>query len=111
MQKIGSEKIYKRKKPVFIGDNVFAGNRVTIGKGTVIPNGSVISCCSKISGDFSSEGANLLIVGNPGKVVSKGFMMGSGWQLDEEKRIAKELKEDEMIKEYNENLLNTIMHG
>lgn len=111
LQKIESEKIYIRKKPVIIGNDVFLGNRVTIGKGTVIPNGCVISCCSKINGDFSSQGENLLIVGNPGKVVSKGYIMGSGWQLDKEKKIAKELNEGEMIKEYNDNLLKTIMNG
>lgn len=111
LRKIESDRIYTRKKPVIIGDNVWAGNRVSIGKGTIIPNGSVISCCTKVSGDLSNEGENLLIVGNPGKVVSKGYLMGNSWFPQEENRIAKERKEDDMIKEYNDNLINNIMHG
>jgi acetyltransferase-like isoleucine patch superfamily enzyme len=111
LRKIESDRIYTRKKPVIIGDNVWAGNRVSIGKGTIIPNGSVISCCTKVSGDLSNEGENLLIVGNPGKVVSKGYLMGNSWFPQEENRIAKERKEDDLIKEYNDNLINNIMHG
>ncbi len=86
---VEKEKYYPRLKPVIIGDDVFIGNRTTIGKGTVLPNGCVVSCVSKVSGDFSKDGSNLLIVGNPAVVVKKDVAITSGWRPDEEKRISK----------------------
>ena len=83
-------KIYDRKAPVEIGNNVFIGNRCTIGKGTHLCDGTVVSCCSKVSGDFSNDGENVLIVGNPAKVVKKGVQMSSGWFPKKEAIIAKE---------------------
>lgn len=85
--------VSRRQLPVVIGDNVFIGNRCTIGKGTVLPNGSVVSCCSKVSGDHSAEGDNLLIVGNPAKVVGHGYNMGNSWYPDSEIELARSLGE------------------
>ena len=93
LHSITKDKYYPRKKPVKIGSNVFIGNSCTIGKGTIIPDGSVVSCCSKVSGDFSKEGNNLLIAGNPSKILAKGFEMGSGWFPEKEKDIAKNFEE------------------
>lgn len=101
LQRINPPKIYHRKKPVIIGSDVFAGNGVTIGKGTNIPAGCVISCCSKVSGDFSKDGENLLISGNPATVVSKGFKFGSEWNAQEELENAKKINEEEMVITYN----------
>lgn len=89
LHNIEKDKYYQRTKPVIIGENVFIGNRSTIGKGTIIPNGSVISCVSKVNGDFKAEGENLLITGNPAKIIKKGVNMGSGWFPKEEERISK----------------------
>lgn len=83
-----------RQRPVVIGDNVFIGNRCTIGKGTVIPNGSVVSCCSKVSGNHSALGENLLFVGNPAKVVGSGYSMGNSWFPDSELDIARQMGEN-----------------
>lgn len=85
--------ISRRQRPVCIGDNVFIGNRCTIGKGTVLPNGSVVSCCSKVSGDYSAEGENLLLVGNPAKVVGHGYSMGNSWYPEQEVIIAQKMEE------------------
>lgn len=93
LHNIENDKYYQRIKPVIIGENVFVGNRCTIGKGTIIPNGSVISCVSKVNGDFTTEGENLLLTGNPAKVIKKGVNMGSGWFPKEEERISKMLNE------------------
>ncbi len=82
-----------RQRPVVIGDNVFIGNRCTIGKGTVIPNGSVVSCCSKVSGDHSAEGENLLFVGNPAQVVGSGYSMGNSWFPESELELAQQMGE------------------
>lgn len=106
-KKINPQKIYPRKKPIVIGDNVFAGNNVTIGKGTNIPNGCVISCCSKIAGDFSEEGENILVSGNPAKVLSKGYEMGNGWFPHQEAAIARDMEEADNIKKYNKMLLKS----
>lgn len=86
------EKYYPRIKNVIIGNNVFVGNGTTIGKGTIIPDGCVISCISKVSGDFTEEGENLLISGNPAKVVKKGVNISSGWYPEKEKEIAKSIE-------------------
>lgn len=90
---IEKDTYYPRNKPIIIGDNVFVGNRCTIGKGTVIPSGSVISCVSKISGDFLDDGENLLLSGNPAKVIKKGVNMGNSWFLEREHEISKIFKE------------------
>lgn len=86
-------KYYQRIKEVKIGDNVFIGNGCTIGKGTIIPDGCVVSCISKVSGDFTEEGENLLIAGNPARVVKKGVNISSGWYPEQEKEIAKLINE------------------
>ena len=88
LRNINKGKIYDRQKNVIIGNDVFIGNSSTVGKGTILPSGSVVSCCSKVSGDFSDEGFNLLIVGNPAKVVKKGVQMSSGWFSKKEHNIA-----------------------
>lgn len=90
---IRTNKIHKRKKSILIKDEVFIGNSCSIAKGTVLPQGSVVSCCSKVGGDFTDEGDNLLIIGNPAKVVNKGFKMGNGWFPEIEIEIAKKLGE------------------
>lgn len=89
LHNIVKDKYYPRSKAVVIGDNVFVGNGSTIAKGTVIPDGCVVSCISKVSGDFTSSGANLLIVGNPAKVVKTGVEMSNSWLLDREDELAK----------------------
>ncbi len=86
--------VSQRQRPVIIGDNVFIGNRCTIGKGTIIPNGSVVSCCSKVSGDLSAKGENLLIVGNPAQVVGQGYSMGNSWFPESEVDLAKQMGEN-----------------
>lgn len=86
-------KIYQREKPIIIGDEVFIGNRCTIGKGTILPDGATVSCCSKVSGDFSKEGDCPLIVGNPAKVVKTGCKMGNSWFPKIEIEIAQKLAE------------------
>lgn len=93
LKNIKSNKIYKRIKPVKIGNDVFIGNSCTIGKGTILLDGCVVSCCSKVSGDFTEEGKNLLISGNPAKVVNKGYEMINDWFPKKESKIALELGE------------------
>lgn len=99
LRNVLKSKIYKRKKPVIIGDNVFIGNSSTIGKGTKIPSGSVVSCCSKVSGDYSKEGDNLLIGGNPATILSKGFEMGNPWFPEKENEDSIFLDEISFVKD------------
>ena len=80
--------VSQRQRPIVIGDNVFIGNRCTLGKGTILPNGTVVSCCSKVSGDHSAEGENLLIAGNPAKVIGHGYSMGNSWYPESEALLA-----------------------
>lgn len=89
---IDKNKYYQRTKEIIIGNNVFIGNGCTVGKGTVIPDGCVVSCISKVSGDFRTEGDNLLISGNPAKVIKKGVNISNGWYPEEEKKIAKQIE-------------------
>lgn len=94
--------VHHRQRPVVIGDDVFVGNRTTIGKGTILPVGSVISCCSKVSGDFTSQGSNPLIMGNPAQIVATGYSMCSGWYPEVEAEIARSIGET-TISEANNN--------
>lgn len=89
---INTGKIYQRKKQIIIGDEVFIGNRCTVGKGTILPAGATVSCCSKVSGDFSHDGECPLIVGNPAKVVKTGCKMGNGWFPQVEREIASKIE-------------------
>lgn len=91
---IEKNKYYPRTKEIKIGNNVFIGNGCTIGKGTVLPDGCVVSCISKVSGDFSDEGKNLLIAGNPAIVLKKGVSISSGWFPEEEMTIAKQIEQE-----------------
>lgn len=94
MKNINNGKIYQRLRPITIGNNVLIGNRSTIGKGTIIPSNCIVSCCSKVAKDFTVEGENLLIVGNPASAVGKGYqMISSGWDEKSEKLIAKSIGE------------------
>lgn len=104
LRKINANKTYIRSKPVIIGNNVFIGNSVTIGKGTKIPNGCVISCCSKVSGDYSEDGENLLISGNPSTVLTKGFEMGNSWFPEHENETAKLLNENQSNQKFQRDL-------
>ncbi len=90
---IEKNKYYPRIKPVVIEDNVFIGNRCSVSKGSIITEGSVVSCCSKVGSDFSSEGKNLLIIGNPAKMVKKNIEMGNSWFPEKELEIAKLMNE------------------
>ncbi len=89
---IERDSYYPRSKPVNIGDNVFVGNGTTIAKGTILPEGCVVSCISKVSGDFSEYGKNLLISGNPAKVIKIGVNISNSWRLDKEEEIEKLLE-------------------
>lgn len=86
-------KYYPRQKEVVIEDNVFVGNSCTVGKGTYLPNGSVVSCCSKVSGDFKEEGYNLLLAGNPAKIIARGFNMGNAWFPELEVELSRKFAE------------------
>ena len=90
---VEKKKHYQRLKDIVIGNNVFIGNGCTIGKGTIIPNGCVISCVSKVSGDYTNDGENLLLVGNPAKIIKKGVNMGNSWFPEIENEIAKIMNE------------------
>ena len=90
---IEKDKYYPRTKEIVFGNNVFIGNGCTVGKGTVLPDGCVVSCISKVSGDFTTEGENLLIAGNPAKVIKKGVNISSGWYPEKENEIAKQINE------------------
>lgn len=92
LHNIVNDKYYQRTKDVVIGNNVFVGNGSTISKGTVLPDGCVISCISKVSGDFSSSGTNLLIMGNPATVIKHGVEMSNGWFIAKEEEIANMLE-------------------
>ena len=89
---IEKDKYYPNTKPITIGDNVFIGNNCTLAKGTVLPNGCVVSCVSKTAGDFTKDGENLLISGNPAVIVKKGVNFSSGWYPQIEANIAKQFE-------------------
>lgn len=75
LKDIVSGRLLKMDSPIFIGDNVFIGNHCNISRSTKIPNGCVITSWSRVSGSYRKDGENLLISGNPAKVIDKGYMM------------------------------------
>ena len=89
---IEKDKFYQRSKEIIIGSNVFIGNGCTVAKGTTIPQGSVISCISKVGGDYTAEGENLLLMGNPAKVIKKGVNISNGWYPELEREISKQIE-------------------
>jgi acetyltransferase-like isoleucine patch superfamily enzyme len=86
-------KIYQRTLPVIIENNTFVGNNVTIGKGTHLAERTVISCCSKVSGDFSQGGTGQLLTGNPAHCIGSGYEMTSGWFPEQEVEISRRMEE------------------
>jgi len=82
----------QRQRDIKIGDNVFIGNRCTIGKGTVLSNGTIVSCCTKVTGDMSQQGEQLLIKGYPAQVVGQGYTITSGWFPEQEAEIAQRIE-------------------
>ncbi|NLI92069.1 MAG: acyltransferase [Peptococcaceae bacterium] len=52
--------------PIYVGENVWIGSRVIILPGTKIGNNSIVGAGSVIKGEFP---ANVMISGNPGKVI------------------------------------------
>lgn len=90
---VDKDSYYPRSKEIRIANNVFVGNGTTIGKGTILPDGCVVSCISKVTGDFSAEGENLLIMGNPAIVRKYGVNMSNSWLPEKENEIAKLLGE------------------
>lgn len=56
------------KKNVIIGDNVWIGWNALILKGTIVGNNSVVAAGSVVLGEFP---ANVVIAGNPARIVKK----------------------------------------
>lgn len=75
LKDIVGDRFVKQEGKIVIGDNVFIGNHTNIAKNTNIPNGCVISSWSNVSGNFKREGDNLLISGNPARIIDKGYQM------------------------------------
>lgn len=82
----------RRQRDVEIGDEVFIGNRCTIGKGTHLPDGTIVSCCTKVTGDFSAAGPRPLIKGEPAQVVGTNYTITSGWYPEQEIPLAQQLE-------------------
>lgn len=65
------KKKYNIAEPIIIGDHVWIGASVSILKGVNIPKGCVVAANSVVTNSFEEE--NLLIAGNPAKVVKKNI--------------------------------------
>lgn len=88
-----AQKPLKRRAPIYIGNDVFIGNHCNVSKGSKIPNGSILSSWSNVSGSFIKKGENLLISGNPAKVIDYNFTMTHAWDSDKEELFSKQLGE------------------
>ena len=58
-----------------------------------LPNGSIVSCNSNVSGDFSINGDNILIKGNPAVFVKNNLIMGNSFYPEKEEIVAQMLNE------------------
>lgn len=59
-------------KRIIIGDKVLIGNHVSIYKGSVIGSGSVVASNSVVKGKFEEE--NVIIAGNPAKIIKRNII-------------------------------------
>lgn len=66
------ECINGRKYPVVIGAGCWIGSDVRILKNAVVPNNSIVASATVVTKDFSHEGGNVCLAGNPAKVVKRG---------------------------------------
>ena len=65
--------IINKDKDIIIGNNVWIGCRNTLLKGTKINDDVVIAANSTICNDFLHEGKNIIIGGNPAKVLKRNI--------------------------------------
>jgi len=66
--RLNNDESFIKSKEIVIGNNVFIGGNAIILKGTRIGDNSVIGAGSVVSGEF---GCDVIIAGNPGKLIKK----------------------------------------
>ena len=67
---IGTNQVYPKTLPVYIGKDTWIAIEAVILKGTHIPDGSIVGAGSVVHGRFKVS--NILIAGNPAKVIKYG---------------------------------------
>lgn len=66
-----SGKRINQSQSVIIGDHVWIGNQVILLKGTQIPPNCIVGSGSVVTKSFDEE--NVIIAGNPGRIVKRGI--------------------------------------
>ena len=68
---LNTQELLPKTAEVIIGDGVWVATRCHILKGSKIPHGSIVGARSVVTKSFNTE--NAIIVGNPAKVVKRGY--------------------------------------
>lgn len=84
--------IKRNNGPIFIGKNCWINGGAYIGKDAVVPDYSIVARNSLVNKDFTGEGTNLFLVGNPAKVLSKNVQ-----------RILSYIEENKLTQFFEEN--------
>ncbi len=77
--------IKRSNGPIVIGENCWINGGAYIGKDAVVPDYSIVARNSLVNKDFSSEGMNLFLVGNPAKVLTTRVQRI--FSLEEERKL------------------------
>lgn len=88
-------------KSIHIGSFNWSGNRTLFRKGTVTPDHTIIANNSILSKDYTNEGENILLAGQPAKCVKKG--MRRLWRTDTSKICSQYFKENPTTSSYTFN--------
>lgn len=88
-------------KPIHIGSFNWSGNRTVFRKGTVTPDHTVIATNSILSKDYTDEGENILLAGQPAKCVKKGIRRF--WRTDTSKLCFQFFKDNPAVNSYTVN--------
>ncbi|MGL4994252.1 MAG: acyltransferase [Bacteroidales bacterium] len=81
--------IFPRSAQIKIGRYNWIANRSIINKGTITPDHTIVSNGSLLSKDYSSIGENMVLAGQPAKVVKSNVRRV--WNLDRERQLEREL--------------------
>lgn len=85
-------------KPIIIGSYNWFGNRCLVRKGTITPDHTIAATTSVLSHDFTENGENIMIAGNPAKCIGTGWRRL--WKNRNNKEISKFFREYPSAQEY-----------
>lgn len=94
-----NQKVKSSIAPIRIGSYNWIGNRCLVRKGTITPNHTIAATCSVLSGDYTPNGDNILLAGNPAKCIRLGWRRL--WKNSSKKDVSDFFRNNPCLQEYN----------